>query len=132
MFGGILRKMSFRHEAQTMCGHDRPAKPRILLVGDPPSRTGIAGEFRSALAARAAARGWKFEEIIIDEAALKPCTGCLTCYRSNGGNCVYPDGYRPLREVARRMDCVVLLTEITYGQASVAIKQAVDKGIGAP
>jgi hypothetical protein len=121
-----------RRESETRFSHDRPARPRILLVGDPPSRTGIAAAFRSALAARSTARGWQVEEIILDEAALKPCTGCLTCYRSSGGTCVHADGYRPLREVARQMDCLVLLTEITFGQASVAIKQAIDKGIGVP
>jgi multimeric flavodoxin WrbA len=123
---------SDRHEARTTQGEGEPAAPRILLVGDPPSRTGIAGEFRASLAARAGSRGWQFEEIVIDEAALKPCTGCLTCYLSNGGDCIFPDGYPPLRDKARRADCVVLLTEITFGQASVAIKQAIDKGIGCP
>lgn len=124
--------LSNLHEAQTTHGDGRRAAPRILLVGDPPSRTGIAGEFRSALSARAVVRGWQFEEVIIDETVLKPCTGCLACYWKNGGNCVHPDGFRPLRDAARRMDCVVLLTEITFGQASVAIKQAIDKGIGVP
>lgn len=124
--------MGSLHEAKKMHGDGGPGAPRILLIGDPQSRTGIADEFRSALSARAAARGWRFEEIIVDEAAIKPCTGCLACYWKNGGNCVHPDGFRPLRDAARRMDCVVLLTEITFGQASVAIKQAIDKGIGVP
>jgi hypothetical protein len=71
--------MICHYESRTSFSHDQPARPRILLVGDPPGRTGIADEFRSALATRATARGWQVEEIILDEAALKPRTGRLTC-----------------------------------------------------
>lgn len=111
---------------------DSPASPRVLLICDPPSESGVARDFRSALAAWARDRGYRFEEAVAAEADVKPCTGCLTCYRSNGGVCVHVDGYPALRSRSRDVDCLVLLSEITFGQASVAIKQLIDKGIGVP
>jgi hypothetical protein len=111
---------------------DSPASPRILLIYDPPAESGVARDFRSALAAWASDRGYRFEETFAAESDVKPCTGCLACYRSNGGLCVHADGYPALRGRAREADCLVLLSKITFGQASVAIKQLIDKGIGTP
>ena len=108
------------------------ASLRILLIADSPSDAAVSQTFRFALAAWAKARGLELEEAIVDDSTVKPCVGCLACYRSTGGVCVHRDAFPKIRERARYSDCVVLLSEITYGQSSVAIKQVIDKGIGAP
>ena len=113
-------------------GRVSSASPRVLLFCDPPAESGVAFDFRSKLSAWARSRGYRFEELVIAEADVKPCTGCLACYRSSGGRCVHSDGYPALRARACAADCIVLLTEITFGQASAAIKQLIDKGIGVP
>jgi len=108
------------------------ASLRILLIADSPSDAAVSQTFRFALGAWAKARGLELEEAIVDDFTVKPCVGCLACYRSTGGVCVHRDAFPKIRERARYSDCVVLLSEITYGQSSVAIKQVIDKGIGTP
>jgi hypothetical protein len=131
--GGLphWRKFMITQEA-ALRDRDSPASPRILLIRDPPAESGVARDFGSALAVWAGNRGYRFEEAVAAETDVKPCTGCLACYRNNGGLCVYADGYPAFRGRARDAGCLVLLSEIAFGQASVAIKQLIDKGIGVP
>jgi len=111
---------------------ESPPPPRLLLIGDRRSEEGLGGSFRKALARWARARGYDLAEKLVDEGEVRPCTGCLTCYRTEAAVCVHRDGYADLREKARLCECLILLSEITFGQASVPIKQLIDKGIGAP
>jgi hypothetical protein len=72
---------------------------------------------------------WDVSRIVIQDEKLSPCRGCFQCWARTPGICVINDAGRGIAEAWVQSDVVVLVTPVTFGGYSSALKRAVDRVI---
>ena len=73
--------------------------------------------------------GWGVRTIAVSEMDIAPCRGCFQCWVRTPGICVIDDAGRAVAEAWMQSDAVVLLTPVTFGGYSAALKKAIDRVI---
>ncbi|OJF77431.1 MAG: hypothetical protein BKP49_00090 [Treponema sp. CETP13] len=60
----------------------------------------------------------------------KNCVGCFGCWLKTPGVCVIHDGYENMPTLLAECDKYIVISKITYGGFSPAIKRLTDRSIG--
>jgi len=73
--------------------------------------------------------GWEVETYRPAVLNIAPCQGCFDCWIRTPGVCVLDDAGRDIARSVIRSDLAVLVTPVTFGGYSSALKRAVDRWI---
>lgn len=65
----------------------------------------------------------------ITDKLIKPCVGCLQCWYNTPGKCQVKDLSSELNQSFIYDDVVVIITKISFGGYSSAMKSVIDRGI---
>jgi multimeric flavodoxin WrbA len=68
-------------------------------------------------------RGWTVEVMPLASMDMAPCRGCFGCWTRSPGECVIDDQGRSVAQGLARADLWVLLTPVTFGGYSSALKR---------
>lgn len=71
--------------------------------------------------------GWN---VVTDNGAMHPCTGCFACWNRTPGTCVIKDGYENMAGLIHGADEVVIMSRYTYGGFSGSVKNIIDRCLG--
>lgn len=72
-------------------------------------------------------KGEDIEYISVSDLDIKPCYGCGSCSTKTYGKCVLQDDMEPILRKLIRTDRLVLVTPVTWGSYSSAIKRIMDR-----
>ncbi len=97
----------------------------LILDGSHPNDP-TAPRVSAALADALRARGWPSEEVILRDQRIGNCAGDFYCWIRNPGVCNVADDNRAIAAQVAQSDLVVLLTPVTFGGYSSALKRMVD------
>lgn len=78
----------------------------------------VVGEFERA--------GWRVEPVRLDEQKVAYCTGCFNCWVKNPGECIIRDDNRSINARIIESDALILLSRVTFGGYSSALKRMMD------
>jgi multimeric flavodoxin WrbA len=70
------------------------------------------------------------DTIITATEQIQNCIGCFGCWLKTPGVCVIKDGYENMPKLLAECDKFVVISKITYGGFSPAIKRLIDRSIG--
>ncbi|MDA8082103.1 MAG: NAD(P)H-dependent oxidoreductase [Nitrospiraceae bacterium] len=71
--------------------------------------------------------GWQTETLRPASMKISPCSGCFHCWVRTPGICIIPDEGRSVAEACMGADVVALITPVTFGGYSPAIKKMMDR-----
>ena len=71
--------------------------------------------------------GWN---VVTDNGAMHPCSGCFACWNRTPGTCVIKDGYENMAGLIHGADEVVIMSRYTYGGFSGSVKNVIDRCLG--
>lgn len=71
--------------------------------------------------------GWTVEPWFLRSAEIAFCRGCFECWKTTPGECTTNDDGRRIARALITSDLLVLLTPVTFGGHSAALKQALDR-----
>ena len=97
----------------------------LILDGSHPNDP-TASRVSAALANALRARGWPSEAVILRDQRIGNCAGDFYCWIRNPGVCNVADDNRAIAAQVAQSDLVVLLTPVTFGGYSSALKRMVD------
>jgi multimeric flavodoxin WrbA len=75
------------------------------------------------------ARGWEVERMDLRDQEISHCAGCFKCWYQTPGECVIEDDARDVTWGMANGDLVVMLSPVTFGGPSYALKRALDRQI---
>jgi len=70
------------------------------------------------------------DTVITATEKIQNCIGCFGCWLKTPGVCVIHDGYENIPQLLAECDSYVVISKITYGGFSPAIKRLTDRSIG--
>lgn len=71
--------------------------------------------------------GWQTDVRLLRDARIANCTACFNCWMRTPGECVVDDDARDVARACVQSHLVVLLTPVTFGGYSSALKKAFDR-----
>lgn len=107
-------------------GYDRRMASRTVCILDG-GRSGATDGARDAVAALAAARGFKTTVFRLRDVEIAPCRGCFACWVKTPGICIVDDAAREIAQAVARSDLLVYVTPVTFGGYSSELKKGVDR-----
>jgi multimeric flavodoxin WrbA len=99
---------------------------KTLILDGSQSTDPTGGAVHAALVEALEARGAALESVRLAERHIGPCMGDFFCWVRSPGQCVQDDDNRAIAAAVVQSDLVVLLTPVTFGGYSSALKRAVD------
>lgn len=73
----------------------------------------------------------RFDRVIHADGRYAPCQGCFHCWTKNPATCEIKDALHEICRVIGQADDLVIVTENWYGGHSPAVKNLLDRSIGA-
>jgi multimeric flavodoxin WrbA len=73
----------------------------------------------------------RFSDVIWADGKYAPCQGCFDCWTRHPATCGMKDSLHQICRVIGQTDDLVLITENYYGGYSTAVKNILDRAIGA-
>lgn len=71
--------------------------------------------------------GWTVEPWLLRSSEIAFCRGCFDCWKTTPGECTTEDDGRRIARALVASDLLVLLTPVTFGGYSSALKKALDR-----
>jgi hypothetical protein len=100
---------------------------KTVCVLDGRRDVGETADSLQALDEALSGRGWRTAGYRLAELDVAPCRGCFACWVRTPGVCIVDDVGREIAQSVIRSDVLVLLTPITFGGYSSALKGMVDR-----
>jgi len=102
----------------------------LILNGGPANGLGTTSrKIRDAAAKEFQARGWNITAYDLDTLSIKPCRGCFACWLKHPGACAIQDDEEGFIKSWVASDAVLMITPVTFGGYSSALKMALDRSI---
>ncbi len=68
-------------------------------------------------------------DIVFDNHAVHPCTGCFGCWNKDPGVCIVKDGYEEMDKRIHRAKEIIVISRSTYGGFSSFVKNVFDRSL---
>lgn len=102
----------------------------LILNGGPATGPGTTTrKIADAAAKEFRAGGWSVAGYDLDGQAVKPCRGCFACWLKHPGTCAIQDDEEGFLKSWLASDAVLMITPVTFGGYSSALKKALDRSI---
>ncbi len=103
---------------------------KAVIISDGEARSELSESLKAGIVDALVAGGNEVCSVELERDTVAPCLGCFRCATSHPGECVNRDTVAELRKDARNTGLTVFVTPVVFGQASSAVKNAVDRGTG--
>ena len=97
----------------------------LVLIGSP--RKGGNTELLARAFAEAAASQHEVELISVADYRIHPCTGCNSCFASEGHRCFQDDGMQQIYGKLKQADTLVIASPVYFYGISAQLKALVDR-----
>ena len=99
---------------------------RVIILNGSPRRNGNTEQLAKAFA-EGAGRRHEVELISVTDYSVHPCTGCNSCYTSEGHRCVQQDDMAKICEKLRNADVLIIASPVYFYGISAQLKTVIDR-----